>query len=236
MSNWKSELNRLSQRKDSTLPDVFFGEVPSNTFNWLNSTILKLREKKIDARPTLYGHINEEFSIYHHNIPNSVVQTDSDGYTMYEKFIQRTAFDKVFSNFWRRTSFLSRDCQLKIQTTWVNFQKKYEFNPPHAHTGILSWIIFMSIPYNLKEEDKVYPLLNDKEDTPSTSRLSFLRQNPTMLGGIDHIILNVDKSFEGKIIMFPSYLQHEVFPFYTSDDYRITVSGNAIFDIDRPTS
>ena len=48
MSNWKSELNRLSQRKDSTLPDVFFGEVPSNTFNWLNSTILKLREKKID--------------------------------------------------------------------------------------------------------------------------------------------------------------------------------------------
>ena len=99
-----------------------------------------------------------------------------------------------------------------------------------------AWIIFMSIPYDLKEEDKVYPLLNDKEETPSTSRLSFLRQSPTILGGIDHIILNVDKSFEGKIIMFPSHLQHEVFPFYTSDDYRITVSGNAVFDVDRPTS
>ena len=36
--------------------------------------------------------------------------------------------------------------------------------------------------------------------------------------------------------MFPSYVQHEVFPFYTSDDYRITISGNVSFDVDKPTS
>ena len=70
----------------------------------------------------------------------------------------------------------------------------------------------------------------------STSRLSFLQVSPIIRGGIDSVILNVDKSFEGKILMFPSYVQHQVFPFYTSDDYRITISGNACFDIDKPTS
>ena len=43
---------------------------------------------------------------------------------------------------------------------------------------------------------------------------------------IDSIFLNVDKSFEGKMLMFPSKQMHAVNPFYTSDGYRITVSGN----------
>jgi hypothetical protein len=38
--------------------------------------------------------------------------------------------------------------------------------------------------------------------------------------------IDVDKSFEGKMLMFPNSAYHTVYPFYTSDDYRITVSGN----------
>ena len=32
---------------------------------------------------------------------------------------------------------------LKMEKTWVNFQKKYEFNPLHDHGGLLSFIIFV---------------------------------------------------------------------------------------------
>jgi len=32
--------------------------------------------------------------------------------------------------------------------------------------------------------------------------------------------------------MFPSLLAHCVYPFYTSDDYRISISGNIKFDSD----
>ena len=39
----------------------------------------------------------------------------------------------------------------------------------------------------------------------------------------------VDKSFEGKMIMFPASQYHAVYPFYTSDEERITVSGNLKF-------
>ena len=40
---------------------------------------------------------------------------------------------------------------------------------------------------------------------------------------------DVDKSFEGKGFMFRSSQAHTVYPFYTSDDYRISISGNIGF-------
>ena len=36
----------------------------------------------------------------------------------------------------------------------------------------------------------------------------------------------VEKGWEGKLVMFPSLLMHSVTPFRTSDDYRISISGN----------
>ena len=39
-------------------------------------------------------------------------------------------------------------------------------------------------------------------------------------------VLDVDKTFEGKMLLFNAKQMHTVFPFYTSDAYRITVSGN----------
>ena len=45
------------------------------------------------------------------------------------------------------------------------------------------------------------------------------------------VSLNVDKSYVGKMIMFKSSQVHGVYPFYTSNDYRITVSGNLVFKV-----
>ena len=57
-----------------------------------------------------------------------------------------------------------------------------------------------------------------------TSKFTFHTIN--RFGKLEFLELDVDKSFEGKIIFFPATQMHQVFPFYTSDDYRITVSGN----------
>ena len=106
---------------------------------------------------------------------------------------------------------------------WVNFQKKHEFNPPHKHSGIYSFVIYLKIPFDLEKEESLYPTLNN-EGQNHTSKFAFLNTNT--LGRIFVQCLNVDKSFEGKIIMFPAEQLHTVFPFYTSADYRISVSGN----------
>ena len=34
----------------------------------------------------------------------------------------------------------------------------------------------------------------------------------------------------GKMILFPSKIYHQVYPFYTSDEYRISISGNVSLD------
>ena len=41
---------------------------------------------------------------------------------------------------------------LSVKHLWVNFQKKYDFNPIHNHTGTLSFVIWMKIPYTQEDE------------------------------------------------------------------------------------
>jgi hypothetical protein len=36
----------------------------------------------------------------------------------------------------------------------------------------------------------------------------------------------MEKEAEGYMVMFPSQLKHEVFPFYENDGERISISGN----------
>jgi hypothetical protein len=44
--------------------------------------------------------------------------------------------------------------------------------------------------------------------------------------GLSLTNIRADKKYEGKICIFPSYLHHSVFPFYSSDEYRISIAGN----------
>ena len=126
-------------------------------------------------------------------------------------------------------TFMTEDRPLAFESMWCNFQRKYEFNPPHTHSGLLSFVVFVKIPYDLEEEHKVYPDVKTNPTIPiATSKFCFLNPNGT---GISMDVINVDKSFEGKGFIFPSTQYHEVYPFYTSDDYRITVSGNLRYKV-----
>lgn len=106
-----------------------------------------------------------------------------------------------------------------LKDLWVNFQKKHEFNPIHVHDGIFSFVIFMTVPYELNDEMKVFNANGDH-----ASRLEFVYSNT--LGRIIQYVLDINKSDEKSIVMFPASLNHVVYPFYTSNDYRITISGN----------
>lgn len=116
-----------------------------------------------------------------------------------------------------------------IPSLWVNFQKKHEFNPLHNHDGEVSFVIWVNIPYDLDDERR---LPHAKSGTaPSAPCFSFI-YSPVFSNPDFHVRnyrIEVDKSFEGTCILFSSGLQHMVTPFYTSDDYRISVSGN--FDL-----
>ena len=110
-----------------------------------------------------------------------------------------------------------------LESVWINYQKKHEFNPMHNHGGLFSFVIFINVPYDLEEEDKFFP---EKKD-PKTSRLCFVMNSP--MGVPEEVAIPVDKGFEGKMLLFDAKLPHMVYPFYTSDKERVTASGNVVY-------
>ena len=123
---------------------------------------------------------------------------------------------------------------------WINYQKKHEFNPIHQHGGLFSIVIFVKMPFKKREEELFYPPNNK----PSKELENYFRGEEfdkqkmlnlnSCFGAITHSIigemqpcsLHVDKTFEGSMLLFPANMMHFVYPFYTSDEERITISAN----------
>ena len=103
---------------------------------------------------------------------------------------------------------------------WANFQKKHEFNPIHNHTGAVSFTVWVQIPYDIAAEQNLFP----KGTVNVTSNFQFVY--PGLTERIAMYNFPVARDWEGMIVMWPSWLMHTVYPFYTSDDYRISLAGN----------
>jgi Putative 2OG-Fe(II) oxygenase len=115
-----------------------------------------------------------------------------------------------------------RETVLELERLWVNFQRPTEFLPLHNHTGLYSFVIWIHIPFDIKDErdtETNAELVNNR-----TSNFEFIYLDA--LGKISAHALNIDKQWEGKVAIFPSEMYHQVYPFYTSDDVRISVAGN----------
>ena len=112
--------------------------------------------------------------------------------------------------------------ELKLTHFWVNYQKKYEFNPIHDHTGVYSFVIWLKIPTNSDEENE--NPISKESNAPLRSKFSFMYLD--ILGELRRWEYSLDKNYEGKMVFFPSKLHHEVTPFYNSDEIRVSVSGN----------
>ena len=130
-------------------------------------------------------------------------------------------------NYFKEFSHLTLDKPIILDTAWVNFQQKTEFNPWHAHHGILSFVIWINVPYDYTDELKYAP--GSRSNTPLAGTFEF--SYVTSLGRIKTLGIPVDKSMEGNLVLFPAQLLHTVYPFYTSDGYRISVSGNFKFNV-----
>jgi hypothetical protein len=120
---------------------------------------------------------------------------------------------------------LNKNVSIKLDTPWVNFMKKHEFNPPHNHSGLISFVIWINLPFDIEEEFQQFPATVKN----ATACFNFMYTNS--LSQISIHTIKADKKMQNSVLIFPSELIHFVNPFYTSDDYRISVSGNFKFHI-----
>lgn len=209
--------------KDFTNLRCIESRMPLELQRDLNLEIDKLSKDSERYNQLLKGHIKEEYSLDHIK-------------ERFENWILAIAKSWVDTNPGYLDGFEEvskcKTYNLYLDRLWVNKQKKHEFNPIHHHSGVLSFVIWLKIPYELNDELNYFPLISgtsvDDRDNFYTSKFCFVYTD--ILGRIKLLPIPVDKTFEGTIIIFPASLQHTVYPFYTSDDYRISVSGNIRID------
>ena len=109
---------------------------------------------------------------------------------------------------------------INISSSWIVSQYKGEYNPWHQHSGHLSGVIYLKLPKDMmdfyaKEEQDHYPVggtIQFMFGEKQTLRSDTLTFRPEV----------------GKILIFPSWLKHSVFPFDV-DGERRSMSFNAYY-------
>ena len=112
--------------------------------------------------------------------------------------------------------------ELEVFSLWANRMFPHDFNPPHTHSGLLSFVIWYKTPYTVEEQIKFSPCMR-VDDGNLAGAFQFL--HPDSDGGITQTIIRADRKYDGKICIFPSNLHHTVYPFY-GDGVRISIAGN----------
>lgn len=143
-------------------------------------------------------------------------------YDMTDEYLKYTGAKPVNRD---RYTIINPNDPEEVPELWVNFQEKNDINPIHAHGGIASFVIWLKVPFLFKNEQE-HPLVKNSKSANMASTFTFYYTDTRFPGGIGALSLPVDKTWENTIIMFPSWLNHSVYPFHTSDDYRISIAGN----------
>ena len=205
----------------SHLPNIGLttGQIPPEIYQDLNKEILDIHrasetgtlDKKGIERMnrTLAGQITKEYQI-------------TKSLPLLNPYLEEMgrAYQKEWNYYPKENP---NDNKLKVESVWVNMQKKLEVNPLHNHDGTLSFVAWLHVPFKLEDERNM-PNCKNSRTVELASTFQFVYT--TALGTIANCPMFVESGWEAKIIMFPAKLLHMVYPFQTSDDYRISIAGN----------
>jgi hypothetical protein len=128
-------------------------------------------------------------------------------------------FNKMYNSM---TSIPAEQVGLELERIWITIQRKGEFLPIHNHSGVYSFVIWVDIPFNMEDEIKSSP--NPTTEKNRAGLFQFVYADT--LGKVSWLTLPVDKKWQGRICVFPAELNHQVYPFYSSDDVRVSIAGN----------
>ena len=114
--------------------------------------------------------------------------------------------------------------KVDIGHVWTNYMRGGDFAPAHKHTSFVSFVLWVQIPYTIEKEQRVHYEEGNIDYTNRNGAFEFVYSR---LNGEKEIHrMSLDKRDEGTIIMFPSNMIHFVYPFFSSDQERISIAGN----------
>ena len=160
------------------------------------------RKKNKDFRSNLAGIIKEEYAY----------EDRKDYVDEIAQFL--TVYDAAYQK-WKNEEYKVKP-EYILNSLWINYMKKNEYNPPHDHSDYLSFVIFLKVPEEITKEQEEFV-----GNSAGPGSLSFLYGE----GNRQSITYQSVKPKERDIFIFPAWIKHYVAPFY-SDVTRISVSGN----------
>jgi len=190
-------------------PGVTIGQLPEDLYELVMNEINQISltfDSHLSYNSGLVGNIEKQYEL---NKSISVLQP------------YLNAMCKSYTSHW---NFYQKQEDFNLTHLWVNFQKKNEFNPVHHHSSTFSFVCWLKIPYKIEEELNASHVKDTKAKAASTFQFIY----PNILGQITLETLYINADWCGRIILFPAHLSHCVYPFTTSDDYRISISGNLV--------
>ena len=230
MSNTKTE-NWNGTTHEPFSPLIIETSVPEKFVNIINKVgdeVLndETKSAKWDWSNNLVGKVHKEVQI-------PIVNKDDGDYC---KHIMKTMCITYLKNMiGRKKAFIENDIilhhpirgnlnptneNINISQSWIVSQYKGEYNPWHQHSGHLSAVIYLKLPKGMmdfykKEEQDHYPV-----------------------GGTIQFMFGEKQNFRsdtltfrpevGKMLVFPSWLKHSVYPFDV-DGERRSMSFNAYY-------
>tara|TARA_Y100001968_G_C19374799_1_gene727041 strand:- start:73 stop:717 length:645 start_codon:yes stop_codon:yes gene_type:complete len=162
------------------------------------------------------------------NISQSILLEDIDSFffksvciplVKYYRDNNSVGIDPVSQN-----ALMGPKSQLVLDKLWVNYQYKTEFNPYHDHTGVYSFAIWMKIPYDWENQKQLPQFcdINDKHIAAGCFDFEYFDTN----GSILNYRYYLSTKYESFMVFFPARLRHCVYPFYETDEPRISIAGN----------
>ena len=182
------------------------------------------KQNKLSFKSELAGHLSNSFEVEDTNhwfFNNVLHELISAFYNSNGGAHPKNSIESAF-----RSNFIVR-----LEKFWANYQYKHEFNPPHNHSGLYAFVVWMKIPYSSEEQKKLKFLDGLKDVDKKAGDFEFVYTN--LLGDISNYRYPMSPELEGTIILFPAQFMHCVYPFYDCDEPRISLSGNLMIS---PTS
>jgi len=161
----------------------------------------KLCNKKTSYHNSLAGHIKDEYKI---------------DFTKYNTIIQPQlkTFKEAYKNFYAKELE-----SIKTKAAWVNYMKAGDFNPPHIHTNCrFSSVLFMQFPKEILKENEKHQA---SSKGPGAIQFMYGEGQPQ-----DNINSYPVIPKEGSMFIFPSFVNHFVYPFRSKNVRRVSIAAN----------
>ena len=192
-------------------------ELPLNVMKRLKGYIETAQDNPSDTKSLgLAGNISKSFDL-----------VDKDGwFYQYVLIPLINKYIEIYPGYSSDSFILTNDAPYTLNRFWVNFQKENEFNPFHNHSGLWSFVVWVKIPTDWREQHALP--ISANSTVPCASDFGFLYTS--MMGDMQYYSYPLDKESEGHMLFFPSKLMHGVYPFYNCDEERISISGNIYYE------